>query len=323
MIWVYPGLLYLVSTVRADFRAIVLCELFESIGWSPLWDKRFCCGVAETYKTTLKSRINKLCEFFKDMSVEDIKVDDVQDFLNSISDKSKGTIDFYRKHLADFMAYMCEDGLIVKNPARSRRLMIPGNTGDGIVGYDRDATRRLFAIIPILQDEAMRLILALMLFAGLRREEAFGLRWEDIDYQNHLLHIQRAVVLPSDAPVMKETKTNKKRDVPIPDVLHEILTRSKRHSGFVVLDSNGRQFTKSRYKKLWAKTKAVTGFADLDARKLRHTYATYSAISGVEMKTLATCMGHETLDMTFKVYTQLDHMRLGEIRNNMSDFINN
>ena len=169
----------------------------------------------------------------------------------------------------------------------------------------------------------MRLMLALMTFAGLRREEAFGLMWEDIDFEENLLNIQRAVVLPIDAPVVKETKTGNTRMVPIPDDLREVLLPIRREYGFVVLDKNRRQFTKSSYKKLWKAAKEIVGIPRLDARVLRHSYATYSASAGGEMKTLASCMGHTTMKTTFEVYTQLDSTRLGAVRNMMSDYIKN
>ena len=280
-------------------------------------------SISETYKVTLKGRIKRMCDFFRDMPVEDIAAADVQDFLNSLQELTSDTINAFKKTLADFFDDMCEDDLISKNPAKSRRIKNPGKDGKGIVALENDEITRLYQIIPQLQDEAMRLMLALMTFAGLRREEAFGLMWEDIDFKNNLLNIQRAVVLPVDAPIVKETKTGNTRMVPIPDDLREVLLPIRRECGFVVLDKNGRQFTKSSYKKLWKAAKEIVGIPRLDARVLRHSYATYSASAGVEMKTLASCMGHTTMKTTFEVYTQLDSTRLGAVRNMMSDYIKN
>ena len=129
--------------------------------------------------------------------------------------------------------------------------------------------------------------------------------------------------MPIDAPITKGTKTGNVRQVPISDVLRNILMESRGESGFIVLDEKGRQYTKSRYKKLWEKAKMITDIPDLDARALRHSYSTYSASAGVEMKTLATCMGHTTLKTTMEIYTQLDESRLGMVRNVMADYINN
>lgn len=280
-------------------------------------------SISETYKVTLKGRIKRMCDFFRDMPVEDIVAADVQDFLNSLHELTTDTINAFKKTLADFFDDMCEDDLISKNPARSRRIKLPGKDGKGIVALEKDEIKRLYDLIPKLQDEAMRLMLALMTFAGLRREEAFGLMWEDIDFENNLLNIQRAVVLPVDAPIVKETKTGNTRMVPISDDLRAILLQSRRESGYVVLDEKGCLFTKSRYKKLWKTAKEIVGIPGLDARVLRHSYATYSASAGVEMKTLASCMGHTTMKTTFEIYTQLDSTRLGAVSNKMSDYIKN
>lgn len=61
----------------------------------------------------------------------------------------------------------------------------------------------------------------------------------------------------------------------------------------------------------------------LDARQLRHTYATMNAAAGVEMKTLGASMGHSTISTTADIYTQVEPTRLNDIRNVLTDFVFN
>ena len=52
----------------------------------------------------------------------------------------------------------------------------------------------------VLGETYFKLIIA----TGMRRGECCGLKWEDIDYQNHTIHIQRNVV-KSPSTVLSES----------------------------------------------------------------------------------------------------------------------
>jgi len=73
----------------------------------------------------------------------------------------------------------------------------------------------------------------------------------------------------------------------------------------------------------WQRVKEAVNLPDLDARQLRHTYATMNAAAGVEMKTLGACMGHSTISTTADIYTQDEPTRLNHIRNVLTDSIFN
>lgn len=245
----------------------------------------------------------------------------VQGFLNTLSELAATTVEDYRKLLAHFLDNACEDDWIVRNPARSKRLMNPGYKSDGIQAYERDEAIMLCEKIPNLENPIARIGLGLMFFAGLRREEMLALRWEDVDFENNIIHVRRAAVMPIDAPIIKGTKTGVNRPVALCDILKNILLPFSKSTGYIVHDDKGRQFTKSCYKKFAKSLKEEVGISDLDARKLRHTYATYNHASGVEDKMLASLMGHADCKTTMNVYTQVDMERYNEVRNNMAEFL--
>ena len=98
-----------------------------------------------------------------------------------------------------------------------------------------------------------RLYMAIVAFTGMRRGEVLGLRWEDIDLANNVIHVSRNVTHTSNAPIVGEPKTEKgKRDVPIMEELKKYLVPMK-ESGFIVSRNNApdEPLTFSAYDNMW------------------------------------------------------------------------
>lgn len=281
-------------------------------------------NISTKYKATLEARIKRLCRFFGKMNIEDITVETVQRFLSSVSSLTKETVGYYRNALSQILDSAVEDGYVDKNPTKSKRLKINGTEANGNKALSAAVCQQLISCIPNLQpNESM--CIGLMLYAGLRREEMLGIQWEDIDFKRHSLYINRAVIFGNDGkPEVKTTKNkSSKRVVPISDDLANILFPNKKEKGFVITNLNGDLFIDRQYKTFWSNLKKHVGIPDLDARELRHTYATINAAAGVDMKTIGGCMGHSKIATTAEIYTQLESTHVQDIRNKMSEYIRN
>ena len=162
------------------------------------WYNRFKePSLGASTKVTQKGWLKSLCKHFDDKALEDFTVDDIQDYLNSMQHLKKPTIDQRKTFLGEILDAACEDGIIKKNPAKSRRLTNPGKESDGISSMLRDDYRRLLEKLSTMEDARIQLMLSLMAYTGLRREEVLGLMWEDIDFETGFLHVQRAVIIPN------------------------------------------------------------------------------------------------------------------------------
>ena len=78
-------------------------------------------------------------------------------------------------------------------------------------------------------------LLVLLLFTGMRRGEALGLRWEDIDAEAKLIHVRRNVTHPGgNKPVIGSTKTKSgTRDIPLDPFVLEVLQPLQK-TGFII-----------------------------------------------------------------------------------------
>lgn len=285
------------------------------------WYKRYKSDLRQTTDVTQRGWRDQLCKFFNDEPIESITVARVQDYINSIQQNTTGAIGQKVVFLSEIFASAREDGLIEKDPTQSKRINLGGQESKGIVALPKEKVRELIDKIASADDKLIKFYLALMLYTGLRREEMLGLRWEDIDLDAGFLHISRAVTYPSSKPVVGKPKTKKsKRDVAMPDELVSLLTKYKQPNGYLVSDENGELFNDYNIKKLREAAREYAELPELDARQLRHSYASMLDAAGIGLNTIGVSMGHTNVKTT-KRYIDVEKDRLNDIRNAGIDYV--
>jgi integrase len=146
----------------------------------------------------------------------------------------------------------------------------------------------------------------LSLYCGLRAGEIFSLTWNDVDFEHGILSI-------------KDTKSGQNRSaIMTPDVkiMLEKNKRSANSNGLVFISMVGTKI--DAVSKSFARAVEALGFNNGidDPRQkvvfhtLRHTYASWLVMSGVDLYTVQKLMGHSTISMTER-YSHLapDHLK--------------
>lgn len=169
-----------------------------------------------------------------------------------------------------------------------------------------------------------------LLCTGLRKSEALALTWDDIDFVNREINVDKSLeYLSCWNPKVKEPKTEAGiRTVPIVDLLIGPLASAKNSSESKLLFPTpdgykhaGKYMTQSAFEGQWyAYCKAVglvndDGLPALTAHNLRHGMATLMFEANVDELTVKKIMGHSRIEVTREVYTDL---RVGQERKSIS-----
>jgi integrase len=120
------------------------------------------------------------------------------------------------------------------------------------------------------------------LYAGLRREEILGLKWDCVflDGKTPYLSVRKAWHSEHNRPVIStELKTKAaKRDIPLPTQLAECLkeAKAKSTSEYVISNSEGEPLSGTQFKRVWQyvvtrSTKERTYYRYINGKKITHT----------------------------------------------------
>lgn len=144
---------------------------------------------------------------------------------------------------------------------------------------------------------------ALMLMCcGLRRGEAMGVRWENVDLQERTLLIDgqrsRCDQLTPD-PLKSEAS---RRMIELPAAVVAVLRRWPR-DGSPWLCGCGSHKLYQRHRQLLEDLRLPS---DVTLHGLRHSFATAAAVSGVPLKVLQRSLGHAKFQLTADLYA--DHL---------------
>ena len=216
------------------------------------------------------------------------------------------------------------DGVLEKNPIDALKPPKRINKNPGINSIDIAERTRLIESLNSLELTSVSVAALIALYTGMRRGEVCGLQWRDLDKDNRVIWIRRAVSEGQHGHYLKSPKTDKVRDVALPDTLLGILTRWKKiqaanlannlsrqmNDTFIIGDAIG-YYSPTRLTKEWNSLVKLLGIKGAEGRPptfhdLRHTWATMFLANGGDVKTAASNLGHANAAMTLNIYASAD-----------------
>jgi integrase len=177
----------------------------------------------------------------------------------------------------------------------------------GRVRYLSDDERA--ALLKACQESPLKpleLIVLLAITTGMRKGEILGLRWPDVDLKRRIA-------------VLHKTKNSERRAAPLVPRVAELLQehakvrRLDTDLVFARAGNDGPLEIKHRFEEALAKAK-IENFRFHD---LRHTAASYLAMSGATPPEIAAVLGHKTLAMV-KRYAHLSDAHTGAVVERMA-----
>lgn len=270
-----------------------------AISWFELYSKPNIATVtAKTYKRQLDLHI---IPHFSGMTIEDITVDDIQRLFNGMTG-TKATKTKAKQVLSMILDAAVEDGYLSKSPAKSKRLKITGGASKTTPVYSVEQMQYIIGHIDAIEADADRAYIVLQTLHPLRLEEVLGLKWKDIDFQNKVIHIRRAVTHPDrNQPEIKATKTTaSSRDLPLSAIASEYLNPGN-PDDFVCGGNSPLSYTQVR--RMCNRIAKNIDFEEkITPMRFRPTVLTDIYDITKDIKQAQAAAGHTTAAMTLKHY---------------------
>lgn len=235
--------------------------------------------------------------------ISDIKTIDIQNIVDDLLDElAVTTIKDYLGKLSLFFKDAIEKyNLITVNPVDKITIKVKHEKQDMIVFSNKESIE----LLSKLKGEYYYIAL-IALKAGLRIGEIVGLTWQDIDFVNKkiIVNKQWKELAKNEYGFGALKSKNSNRVVPMPGILVKELKQLKKNS---VIQIDNRLFSYKNTASITAmmKTKFNRIGYDISIHNLRHTYATNLIASGLDYRTAAMLLGH-TVEMTMKTYSHVN-----------------
>ena len=253
--------------------------------------------------------------------IEEITTQDVQQFMNERAHLARKSLKSYHDLLAQILDAAVEDKIISENPAKSKRLANPSTKEKEREAVPEVQFKEITRNVMNLENSAEKLMLALLIFTGMRRGEALGLRWDDIDFKERCMHIRRNVTHPGNPPVIGTPKTRSGvRDVYFGENLEAILVVMK-GEGFVF--GGEKPLSRKEYLTLDSRIRKKVDLHGATPHVLRHTYLTTAAGENIDPKTLQSMAGHADHQVTMNVYVHAKKENVARAGQMMDELLGN
>lgn len=159
-----------------------------------------------------------------------------------------------------------------------------------------------------------------LLYTGLRIGEALALTWNDIDFQNKTVKINKNLKQVKNRDdssqdnykiiIQDSTKTKSgSRIVPLNNKSIEALNHIKEITGqykYVFSTETGNNVSGRTYDTMFRKIQENCGFTEIyGVHALRHTFASLLFKRGVDVKTVSEILGHKDVSVTYNTYIHL------------------
>jgi integrase len=168
---------------------------------------------------------------------------------------------------------------------------------------------QLSAFFQEARDSGVYELYYLDLATGLRRGELLGLKWTDVDFQHGVLKIQRAISRQNGKVVEVPLKTkNAYRTLPLSADAIDVLMQQRRktsNSEWVFPSPTGGPMSPDSVLHMLHRVLKRAGLPKVRFHDLRHTFATLSLKSGVDVKTVSSMLGHYSAGFTLNTYAHV------------------
>lgn len=173
----------------------------------------------------------------------------------------------------------------------------------------------------LLQGSDIRKKAAILLFlySGIRRGELGGLQWKDVDSQNGLIHVLRAIQWQQGKGVVEvDTKNDhSRRVIRLPQLIFDLLAEYRKYwleqrfkcgskwegDDWVFISENGRPLAPNTLN-VWMRELAQKhNISHFSPHALRHTFCSLQIASGVNIRTVQARSGHSRASTLTDIYS--------------------
>ena len=210
-------------------------------------------------------------------------------------------------------------GRLARNPANAANAPRGGQKSDGIHAWDA-STLRAFLEASRQADDRLHALWVLLATTGMRRGEALGLRWSDLDLDAARLRVVQTIIQTSGKVMIGEPKTaHGRRPIALDKGTVGVMRDHRRRmleermlvgpdfgdQGLVFHQPDGSWLRPDAVSEVFLRRARKYGLQRLTLHGLRHTWATLALERGIHPRVVQERFGHSTISITLGMYSHV------------------
>lgn len=287
-------------------------------------------NLAPTTQVRYKLIINRLIEYLGQLELQKLKPMHVQQMYSKLfSDRRDGKQHDGKDKLLSPATVLYHHRVLHKAlESAVKWQLVPRNVADAVdppklpkqivTALDDDNVVYLFEKA---KDTPYLALLVVAVMTGMRRGEIMGLKWEDIDFDNQKIYVQRTLqYIPKQGLIFKEPKTaGSRRSVSMTPFVQEVLRKHRKKQledkfaagplweehGMVFCQANGKPMHPDTPTSWFPAFCEQIKLPKVKFHSLRHTCASLLLKQGVHSKIVADILGHSSTRITDDIYSHV------------------
>ena len=285
-----------------------------------------------TYITTERYMTKYILPSFGDNRVDKINLKMCQKEVNKWADKTK-MYKIILQYATKVMDYAINLELVDRNPFSNVIRPTPKKEieQDKIKFYTLNELKQLFEFLEnkvkqnsngqLMQKYFSELDLVLFRFltySGLRGAEASALEWQDIDFTNKTVTVNKNMSLTKQGFIVSTPKTKSSyRTITLDDKTLRLLKKWQlrqkemlfanglRDNNIVFTNLFGERFTRQDLYQRASRLSKAANLHVIGVHGYRHTHASLLFRSGASMKEVQVRLGHSSIELSMNIYTHI------------------
>ena len=163
----------------------------------------------------------------------------------------------------------------------------------------------------------------LLATTGMRRGEALGLKWSDVDLEAGMARISRTIADLNTSPGWRWEATTKNRKTRTVALDKQTVAMLKKHrarqnaervalgagwvdNDLVCASPTGQPMVPRSVTTIFSRLSVRLGLPHIRLHDLRHSHATHALMAGIHPKVVQERLGHSTISTTLDIYSHVD-----------------
>lgn len=237
--------------------------------------------------------LKHILPYFKDKNIYEIGISDIVSWKISIekNDYSYNYKSYLYYALSSIFDFLVKYYNVDKNYAR-----LEGNFKNNELNKNGNiwTIEEFNQFINGIDDDYYKILFKLLFFTGMRKGELLALKWEDIDFNNKTISINKTITRNHELQTPKTQTSN--RIISISDNLINDLSKLERNSEFIFDIS----FTQLKRKKDYYCN--LSGVKQIKIHEFRHSHACLLFTNKIEIEDISYRLGHSNISITMSTY---------------------